>query len=655
MTKVTVTRISSKVDAQLATTVEFLREAREKGFEQNVGLRTYLKSKHGLTSQQIDRAFSIVNENSFGSEEVKKSKPSDEDGKHEQKDVSTIFEEHQKDNQPKLKSANNVDREFSSSDNYQARGLLFLMAGKRALGEKKLRVFMKSEASYCSILNCLHGEYYGALVNMANKNKFKMSRLEVEEIFEYIPDMLKFHRDTLPMQLGQGEENIGKTFLRYIKAFVFYIDYMKECSSTVNKMGKYTDDKKLHKCLKSIKKKSAYRNTDMVDLLIIPLQRISEYKLFLDTLLNWADKSRQSDYVLISKAARRLGRVVEYIMKYKDGIINKNEINKVQEFLRGNYRIATPKRQIIRRGLMIRHFPGWSTRNKTFIFFLFNDVMFWTSRKGDMQTVLLLRYCWVLDADSKHNPGKKLKIVYQGGKKKKIFDLECSSEQQRKQWFNAISKAISNAKVTHKESDTSKPGHSKSNESFSCEPIAPILISQRSLSGSRSNTTRNQSCDFDETEENTGYGQYEYSQNFEECDFKEFEPREDTISVKDFEYREDTISISELDYIYGERKKGDGLLDFLCKSESSGKLKIQIGEMSTEKLKKITEECDLEGDHEDDSNDEVSAPFEPLAQDFKSSSIIRRVHSNASLDAVPLETRSNITIRLNDFVQEVNM
>jgi len=457
------------------------------------------------------------------------------------------------------------------------------------------------------------------------------------------------------MQLGQGEENIGKTFLRYIKAFVFYIDYMKECSSTVNKIGKYTDDKKLHKCLKSIKKKSAYRNTDMVDLLITPLDRICEYKVFLDTLLNWADKSRQSDYVLISKAARRLGRVVEYILKYKDGIINKSEINKVQEFLRGNYRIATPKRQIIRRGLMIRHFPGWSTRNKTFIFFLFNDVIFWTSRKGEMQTVLLLRYCWVLDADSKHNPEQKMKIVYQGSKKKKIYDLECSSEQQRMQWFNAINKAISNAKAKHKESDTSKPGHVKSNESLSCGPIAPILISQRSLSGSRSSTSRNQSCDFDEMEENTGYGQYEYSRNFEEYDFKEFETREDTISVKDFEYREDTISISELDYIYGDRKKSDGLLDFLSKSESSGKLKIHIGEMSTERLKKINEECDLEGDHEDDSNDEVSAPIELLAQDHKSSSIIRRIQSNVSLCVVPLEAQSNITIRLNDFAQEVNM
>jgi len=654
MTKVTVTRISSKVDAQLATTVEFLREAREKGFEQNVGLRTYLKSKHGLTSQQIDRAFSIVNKDNFGSEEVKKSKPLDWLGKHEQKDGSTVSEEHKKDNQPKLKSVTNVNRGFSSRDDYQSRGLLFLMAGKRASGEKELQVFMKSEATYCRKLECLLGEYYSTLVNMANKNKFKMPLQEVEEIFEYIPDMLKFHRDTLPMQLGQGEENIGKTFLRYIKAFVFYIDYMKECSSTVNKMGKYCDDKKLHRCLKSIKKKSAYRNTDMVDLLITPLERICEYKFFLDTLLTWADKSRQSDYELISKAARRLGRVVEYIMKYKDGIINKSEINKVQEFLRGNYKIATPTRQIIRRGVMIRHFPGWSTRNKTFIFFLFNDLMFWTSRRGDMQSVLLLRYCWVLDADSKHNPELKLKIVHQGSRKKKIFDFECSSEEQRKQWFNAISKAISHAKVNHKESDTSKPGHSKSNKSLSCEPVAPILVRQRSLSGSYSSTSRNESSDFDEAEENTGYGQYEYSRNFEEHDFKEFEPREDTISVKDFEYREDTISISELDYIYGDRKKGDGLLDFLCKSESSSKLKIQIGEMSTERLKKINEECDLEGDHEDDSNDEVSAPVVLPVQDYKSSSIIRRTHSNVSLGAVPLETKSNITIRLNDFAQELS-
>jgi len=659
MTKVAVTRISSKLDAQLATTVEFLRDAREKGFEKNVDLRTYLKSRRGLTPQQIDRAFSILNKNSSGSEDVKVSSVYKDLQALEQNEGAKVSDAHRKNSLPELRSISNLNSRIISSDDYKSKSLSFLLAEKRALGEKELQMFMRNEVSYCAILECLHCVYYDALVNMADKNKFKMTRKEVEEIFEYIPDMFKFHRDTLPTQLGKGKENIGKTFLRYIKAFVFYIDYMKECSSTVNKMTEYTSDKNLHRCLKSIKKSSNFQAKDMIDLLLAPLERICEYKVFLDNLLNWADNSRQSDYELISKAARRIGRVVEYIEKYKYGIINHSEINKVQEFVRNDYQIAAPKRQIIRRGLMTRHFTGWATRNKRYIFFLFNDVFFWTSKKGEMQDIVSLRNCELMDSDSKNNPMRKFKIVHKGAKKKKIFDLECTNMRQRKQWFDAISKTISTMKMVHDQGVTSQ----LCNESISSDPpIPPILINRRSHSNSRC-SSRQQSCEFrlgnsdEKGEETPGYGRYEWSQNFKECDFKEFGPREDTVSVQDFELREDTISISELDYIYSD-KKGEGLLDFLNKSESSSGPKIQMREVnercSTERLTKITEECVQENDSEDDSNEEVSASVPQLKQDNKSSSIIRRGHpktdSSGIVPSSTLQTQSKLIIRLNDFV-----
>jgi len=658
MIKVEDTRISSKLDAQLATIVEFLQEARENGFEENDELRNYLKSKHGLTSDQIDRAFTLLNKNRFESEELKKSNLESELNYNEPDDCSKASEEHKKDNSPKLKRISNFDIGISLRNDYQRSGLSFLMPEKRALGEKELQMFMESEVTYCLILECLISEYYCALVNTANKNKFRITLEEVEHIFKYVPDMLKFHRYTLSTHLLNCDENIGKIFLRYIKAFSFYIDYMKECSSTVSKMGKYTNDKKLHRFLKSIQKKSIYRSNDMVDLLIAPLERIGEYKLFLDTLLNWADKSRQSDYKLISKAAIRVGGVVEYIEKYKHGIINKSEMIKVQEFLKDSYLITAPKRQILRRGVMKRHFPGWSTRNRSYIFFLFNDVIFWTSKKGEMQSVLLLRRCKILYSHSKHNPERKLILVYQDAKKKKIFDLECTSEQQRKEWFNALSNAISKVKVNYKESVTSKLENAKSNESLSCESIPQILISQVSLSGRCKSSSRNVSFDFrlgdyDETEETTGWEPYEYSRNFEVQDIKEFRPKEDTI---DFDFRDDTISTSGSDYINCD-KKGDEFLDFFSKSKNSSKHKVQIGNISKERLTKITEECDQEGDKEDDSNYKVSVPV-VLVQNHKNSSVIRRVHLNDSLTILPSSTlvsKSNLILRLNDFAQELEI
>lgn len=659
MTKVEVTRISSKLNAQLSTTVEFLQKAREKGFVENVSLRNYLKSKHGLTSDQIDRAFTVVNKLSSGTEEVKKSGVWKELNQHEPNNFSKASEEHKKDNSPKLKRISNLDIGIASNDDYQSSGLSFLLAEKQVLGWKELQLFMDSEVTYCLILDSLLSEYYGALVNMTNKNKLMITPTEVEEMFEYIPDMLKFHRYTLSTQLLKCDENIGKIFLRHIKAFNFYIDYMKGCSSTVDKMGKYTNDKKLHRFLRSLQKKSTYRSNDMFDLLIAPLERIGEYKLFLDTLLNWADKSRQGDYELISKAARRVRAVVEYIERYKHGIINKNEMNKVQQFVKdSNFVIAKPKRKILRRGVMKRYFAGWSTRNRTYIFFLFNDVIFWTSKKGDIQSVLLLQCCAILDSDSKHNPKRKMKLVYQDAKKRKTFDLECTNEQQRKQWFNALSNAISKVKVNHKYSVTSKLENEKSDESLSSESIPQISISRASLSGCGSPNNRSEGFDFrlgdcDETGENTGWGPYEYSRNFELHDNKDFHPKDDAI---DFEIRDDTVSTSELDYINWDGKL-DKLLDFRSKSDNSSKLNIQIGNISKERLTKITEEYDHEVDKEVDSNNRVSVPV-VLVQGQKRSRVIRRGHLNDSLNKFPsstLESKSNLTIRLNDFAQELEI
>jgi len=377
----------------------------------------------------------------------------------------------------------------------------------------------------------------------------------------------------------------------------------------------------------------------MVDLLIAPLERICEYKLFLDTLLDWADETRQSDYDLISKAARRIGRVVEYINKYKPGIINKGEMNRIEVFVRDSFQISAPGRQIIRRGLMTRHFTGWSKRNKTFIFFLFNDVIFWTSMKGNIQNVLFLKNCELLDSDLKHNSKRKLKIVHQNEKKKRIFDLECSTEQQRWHWFEVLGNAISRVKMNIKQSITSKLENKKPSVSLSSE-----LTFLRSMTTTH---TRSVSCDFklgdcEKPEENSCYGSFECSRNFEEYDFDEFEP---------LELSEDTVSIPELHDIYCDNP-GEGLLGSFSKVENLKKPGLQMREVvSTNNLKKITEEFDQEKCSKDDPNPEVLTPVVMLFTDEKNARFIGRV-PNDSLGKVPspkLETRSNLIIRLNDF------
>lgn len=149
---------------------------------------------------------------------------------------------------------------------------------------------------------------------------------------------------------------------------------MKECAETINKMRECVRDTNLHNCLERIRDQSKFKGEDLVDLLLIPLQRIFEYKEFLDNIRNLAEKNN-SEYDYLGRACRRIGRIASYISKYKEGLTNRNEMNKIQLFLGTQCAILSPNRRIVRRGKMTRRTTGWTARNKRYIFFLFTDLL----------------------------------------------------------------------------------------------------------------------------------------------------------------------------------------------------------------------------------------------------------------------------------------
>merc|ERR1719320_745999 len=322
------------------------------------------------------------------------------------------------------------------------RDVNFLLPSKRVEGQKLINNFLDREMIYCNILNCLKYEYYVKLARFANHNKFEMSRKEVEEIFLRIPDLWKFH-DKFFQDLRRGS-NIGRMFVRLFKFFEGYAEYMKDCQQTVNKFRNYIRDDELFRHLSIISAESTRQGEDMVNLMLAPLDRILDYRDFLGQLYSWADRT-QSDYDLLGKASRRIGRVATYIEKYKYGICNQNEMNQVQQFLKDECDILAPDRSIIRRGLMIRRTSGWTARNKRYVFFLFNDMLLWTTRNGSLQNAVQLRTSEVMPSTAKSNADKKFELVNRG-RKHKTLKLECNNIVERNGWYNAMEKSISIAK-----------------------------------------------------------------------------------------------------------------------------------------------------------------------------------------------------------------
>merc|ERR1719397_2310281 len=122
-------------------------------------------------------------------------------------------------------------------------------------------------------------------------------------------------------------------------------------------------------------------------------------------------------------------------------------MTRVQQFLSKQCHILVPSRRILRRGTIIRRTSGWTAKIKKYIFFLFNDILLWAGQTGTLKNVVLLRECEVMETESLDNKNLKFKVV-SIGQKNKVLHLECETERQRNEWFNAIKTAIRREKDT---------------------------------------------------------------------------------------------------------------------------------------------------------------------------------------------------------------
>jgi len=321
----------------------------------------------------------------------------------------------------------------------------FLRPDKLEDGKRVIKDFLRDEWLYCKVLECLSEEYWRPLTTMAVRGAIEMTPEEVATIFRCIPTLFRFHKFFF-RDLNRGA-NIGWMFNGLLSFFNMYLEYTNICALTVKTMQNYVLDKELHRSLIGIRNESSHPNQDMVDLILEPLDRISDYQKLLDQLYNWADQSQLLSFEALDKATRRIGRIAEHIEIHKYGILNKNEMNKAQWFFGKHRDILAPNRVILRRGMMYCKTSRWVIRKKMCMFFLFNDILVWAAGKRRSTKVLYLWHSRVARSST-----KKLLLLSAG--QSIILYLECASQQERDKWFNAIKIAVNSARNTKVESWT---------------------------------------------------------------------------------------------------------------------------------------------------------------------------------------------------------
>jgi len=488
---------------KIATAVEFLKSVSAKGYPGAI-LKNYLVEKRGLTSEEVDVAYMINN------------------NRKETANVET--------NEGQSKKAGSSDRPekpTSLSSRKQVHDVGFLKRSKQPEGEKLINAFLDSESSYCSILQCLQVEYYDVLATYVNLGRFDMSKTDLDEIFVRIPGLLKFHNNFF-LDIKHGS-HIGRMFVRHFKFFAEYAEYMTDCQKAVHKMRKFIKDSRLQAVLQAIAEKSIRPKEEMVDLLLTPLQRMLDYRDFLKKLHSWGDRSMSADYELLGKAARRIGRVAAYIEKYRYGICNQNEMNKVQKFLNKQCDILAPHRSIVRRGMMMKRSSGWASRKKSHVFFLFSDMLLWTSKNGVLQNAIQIRYCQVMPSSSKNNTARKFIVVYQG-ETRKALKFECKYIPERNDWYDALKRTI----IAAKELCNLAWSRSESNKFAKYKEYSDELSDDESKAGYQKTSKEE---DEDESRlqqseqiENPYNNRYAVTSSFKIQEFKEIDPMDDKLS-----------------------------------------------------------------------------------------------------------------------------
>jgi len=384
---------------EMELAVEFLNCFHQKGCGVDA-MRQYLKNKRGLTDAEIAEAFRI------------------------HKKEAGITE--------KLSAV----AEGISSDHTDA-FIKFLRSECREKGKNLIYEFLKKEADYCTVLECLKETYYVQLIEISGRNEFNMTVKEIKTIFSRIPTLYKFHYNFYK-KLNKGL-NIGWMFVELFQFFSMYGEYIKDCIFTVNLIRNYILDVNLHECLNRIRISSNFPEEELVDLILIPLDRMMEYKEFLEKLYDFSDSSHETNYEFLGKAVRRIGRIAKYIEPHKIGIKNRSEMNKAQQFFGKKNDILLPNRYILRKGkLKCKVGGGVTARKNTYLFFLFNDALIFTRKKEDPPKVLKLWTCSVVKTSS-----RKFKVLTKGVIK--VLNFECASEAERDEWFDAVEKAADRA------------------------------------------------------------------------------------------------------------------------------------------------------------------------------------------------------------------
>eukprot|EP01103_Thecamoeba_quadrilineata_P004949 TRINITY_DN14812_c0_g1_i1.p1 TRINITY_DN14812_c0_g1~~TRINITY_DN14812_c0_g1_i1.p1 ORF type:complete len:1201 (+),score=290.37 TRINITY_DN14812_c0_g1_i1:68-3670(+) len=164
---------------------------------------------------------------------------------------------------------------------------------------KIFRELVRKEGIYCKLLNTIVQDYIGGLREHALKRKPILTEPEIESIFGNIDSILEVHlklyRHLMSLQTNWPNiDGIGQIFLRVAPSFKEYGKYVQHIILAINTLKLLQSQKE--KFSNFLHQKGEATETELLNLLMMPLNHIGEYQSLLMRLME-VTPTTTSDYV----------------------------------------------------------------------------------------------------------------------------------------------------------------------------------------------------------------------------------------------------------------------------------------------------------------------------------------------------------------------
>jgi len=319
-----------------------------------------------------------------------------------------------------------------------------------------------TERSYVQALDALHDAFVVPLRQKQKSDKpFDMSPAQVAALCSNLETLVNFHHtflDSLSQVAASKPAAAGATaapsipaiFMRFSEFFRLYIPYLNGYEQSLNTLNKLRKNSKFSDWLNGDVKNGlqahATRNgggaaLDLLSYMIQPVQRVPRYVLLLKELKRQTSPSHP-EFASLGDALAAVQRVASVINEGQRAIENMSKLMTVQQRIIGDFEtLIQPHRRLIREGpvTVTKSSSGVfnSTKVSRRVFFLFSDILLWTSDeykfKGtlDLTPVKLVhKSATAFSLDSPHSAAQK------------ALEVSCDTEAEAASWFDSIQTVV---------------------------------------------------------------------------------------------------------------------------------------------------------------------------------------------------------------------